>query len=290
MKNTIHLMGVGDSGGGKTGSLVEVCNNMDSLGFSKIVIQDWDDGLDVLKANVKPEVADRVYFETLRDEMKGAVPSKQEIGGPIVRGEPTAWVTGMTLLNNWKVQATKDAEGNEVYPAYDLGPANSWGPDTLFVTDTLTGMGDAAFNYVKHVDKRLDDWRAVGKAMGLQSVYAQMVVTLKCNVIVFAHIRYMGGGGKVAVEDKDHPGILQYKEVDSNVDGQGYPSALGRQLPTQIMRHFNFGLEWKLSGKKRKIRTVPEDRLVLKCPVKLPDEMDQVDGLYRLFKAVKEMK
>jgi hypothetical protein len=55
----------------------------------------------------------------------------------------------------------------------------------------------------------------------------------------------------------------------------------------QICRHFNYALEWKLVGKNRKIRTVPEDRLTLKCPIKMPEEMDQKTGLFELFKTAR---
>ena len=65
-------------------------------------------------------------------------------------------------------------------------------------------------------------------------------------------------------------------EVNSNVDGQAYPSALGKLLPTQIARHFNTMLEYKIVGKLRRIRTVPdlEGRMALKLPMPMPEELD----------------
>lgn len=265
--NRMRLMGLGDPGTGKTGSLVEVIDRMDELGIERVIIQDWDDGLDILAKRCKPDNLDKVFYETLRDEMK-ATPL-----GPIPRGIPESFTKGMRLLNSWK-----DKE-------VDLGTCNTWGPETLFVCDSLTGMGDAAKHWVMHLDNELDDWRATGKAMTLQDKYVQLCMSMRCNVIIFAHIRYMGGGG-VQVTDMETKGEIR-KEMDSDAEGQGFPSALGRILPRQIGRHFNTTLEWKIKAQRRTIRTVPEDRITLKCPVHLPQSLTQEGGLFQVIQAFK---
>jgi hypothetical protein len=192
--------------------------------------------------------------------------------GVIVK-ESTAFPRGMALMNNWIV-------GDE-----NLGRASDWGPETLFVVDTITGLGSACMHFATDKLKIEDDWRATGGGMKLQGKYIEMLKGLKCHVIVFSHIRFMGGGGQVVTIDKNHPGVISYKEVDSNADGTGYPSALGRILPTQVASHFNTQLHWRMKGSRREISTEPDEKLVLKVPFKMKSSMPQETGLVDVFEA-----
>lgn len=254
-------LGLGDPGSGKTGSLVEVVNRMDELPIERVIIADFDDGLDVLAHHVKPEYKSRVLFQTFRDKLD------PNIEGAVYSGAALdmAWVKANVFMKSFE------------------GGANSWGPETLFVVDSLTGMGDAAMNYSKSKAGLgiLDDWRATGSGSKLQDKFTQMLVGLKCHMILNAHIRYMGGGGYKITEKE---GSKYQTPVDSNIDGTAYPSALGRILPTTLARHFNIALEWKMVGTVRKIRTVPEDRMALKVPFKLPQELAQDTGLLEVLK------
>ncbi len=286
---TFRMLGLGDSGSGKTGSLVSVINSMDSLGIERVIISDWDDGLDVLLNFVKPEFADKVFIETLRDEMVPNLDSTKLKVGTIVRGSnladtsglqsKMAWTRGLRLMSNWKT------------PTTDLGRSVDWGPETLYVCDTLTGMGDACMNFANAILKE-DDWRGTGSASRFQHTYTQLCMALKCHFILFSHVRHMGGGGKVTIrESPEKGGQTQTKETDSNVDGTAYPSALGRLLPTQIGRHFNTQIEYKIKGElgKRVICTRSSERFPLKVPFTLPrNELDQETGLLTLFKKLIE--
>ena len=62
------IIGMGDPGTGKTGSLIEVVNRMDELNLKRILIADYDNGLDILSSLVKPDNADKVFYETFRDD------------------------------------------------------------------------------------------------------------------------------------------------------------------------------------------------------------------------------
>jgi hypothetical protein len=276
----LKMIGVGNPSTGKTGSLCEVANNMKDFGLERIIVQDWDDGAEVLLNHVKPEAAENVYVETFRDQLKPQVDG----GAPIVVGSDSgnlsglkrtmAWARGMQMMNRWKT------------PNYDLGKALDWGPETLFVCDTLTGLGDAGLNFSMAILKK-DAWKATGEAMDFQDKFTQMCQGLKCHFIMFCHIRYMGGGGQITVVDKD--GKHEYrKEVDSNVDGTAFPSALGRKLPPQIARHFNTQLSWELKGTKRVVMTKGSDQLPLKIPMDLPSELPQEAALVRVFKELQK--
>jgi hypothetical protein len=276
MKKTrlLKMIGVGNPSTGKTGSLCQLANKMQDFGLKRIIVADWDDGCEVLINYTKPEA--ELYIETFRDQLKPMVDGS----APVVVGSDTgnltglkmkmAWARGMQMMNNWK---NKD---------YDLGRSLDWGPETLFVCDTLTGLGDAGMNFANAILQK-DTWSGTGTAMNFQDKFTQMCQGLKCHFIMFCHIRYMGGGGQVVVIDKDQK-HQHTKEVDSNVDGTAYPSALGRILPPQIARHFNTQLLWELKGSKRVVKTKGSEQLPLKIPMDLPSELPQETALVTVFK------
>jgi len=254
---------MGDPGSGKTGALPDLINNMDRFKIERVAILDFDDGLDILLPLVKEEFYDRVFYETLVDELKATQDGVQ------VR-TANAFTKAMGLLNNWKS------------PGVDLGRALEWGPETLLVLDSITGIGDACMGFVNVHLKMDDDWKATGEAMKRQGKLVQMTKSLGCHIIIMSHIRFMGGGGTRAVVDKH--GQKSIEEVNSRVDGDAYPSCLGKVLPPTVGRHFNTILEVKLVGKNRRLRTVPEERMNLKVPLlNLPDELPQETGLTVVF-------
>lgn len=256
---------IGDSGTGKTGSLAEVINQMDVLGIKKVVIADFDDGLDVLSFQVKPEKMDSVHYEVFRDKLQTSMEDGAKIN--TTAELDACWARAVRFCSNWP----------------NVGNLNKLGLDSLFVVDSLTGLGDSNFNYAMSFGKEKGDaWRATGNAMRLQDKFIQMCRALECHFILMSHIRFMGGGGTKIIEDKK--GSKYLTEVDSASEGQAYPSALGRQLPPQIGRHFNVMLEYKLIGRMRKIRTVPEERFGLKLPFKMEDELPQETGLFTIMK------
>ncbi len=272
----LKMIGVGNPSTGKTGSLCQLANHMQDFGLERIVVADWDDGAEVLINYIKPEAAENVYVETFRDQLKPQVDG----GPPIVLGSDAggisglkmnmAWARGNQMMNRWK---TKE---------YDLGRALEWGPETLFVCDTLTGLGDAGMNFAMAILKK-DSWSGTGSAMEFQDKFTQLCQSMKCHFIMFCHIRYMGGGGQITIVDKD--GKHEHtKEVDSNVDGTAFPSALGRKLPPQIARHFNTQLSWEFKGKKRVVMTEGSEELPLKIPMNLPSQLPQETALVTVFK------
>ena len=224
----LKMIGVGNPSTGKTGSLCALANRMQDFGLERIIVLDWDDGAEVLLRYVSPEAAENVYVETFRDQLKPQVDG----GAPIVVGSDTgdlsglkmkmAWARGMQMMNNWK---TKE---------YDLGRALSWGPETLFVCDTLTGLGDAALNFSMAILKK-DSWGGTGSAMEFQDKFTQMCQGLKCHFIMFCHIRYMGGGGQISIIDKDKIAVGQRLITNMwNVTRLSYPFLIEDDPPESV--------------------------------------------------------
>ena len=118
----------GDSGSGKTGALTSLV----AAGY-KLRILDFDNGLETLKQYVLKECPERinnVEYRTLRDKRK-ANPA-----GPIIDGQPKAFVDGLKMLDRWK------------YDDIDLGVPAEWGPEYVIVLDSLTFFSDAASRLV----------------------------------------------------------------------------------------------------------------------------------------------
>lgn len=223
----------GDSGSGKTGAMASLVN----AGY-KLRILDYDNGLEPLKQFILktcPEKINNVEYRTLRDKRK-ASPL-----GPIIDGNPRAFVDGIKMLDRWK------------YDDIDLGVPAEWGADTILVLDSLTFFSDAAFDFREPLTPRSKegkyDIRAVYKDAqdAVESVLALLTSeSFRTNVIVISHVRYV-----------------------DNPDGskKGYPTSVGSALSPVIPRYFNsVALCQTQVGGKRTIQTAATAMIDLKNP------------------------
>jgi AAA domain len=247
---------IGDSKAGKTGALASLV----AAGY-KLRILDYDNGLDVLKQFVMktcPKAVDNVEFRTLRDKRKASG------DGPVLDGTPTAFIDGIKMLDRWK------------YAEVDLGTPASWGPDCIFVLDSLTFFSDAAYDYREAFTSRATngkfDRRAVYK--DAQDAVENVLGLLtgggfRTNVIVIAHARYM----------EQESGVLK-----------GYPVSVGSALSPAIPRYFNNYFRFVTKGGKRKIETVtsPMFDLANARPFDMPKEFDLEDGLGKIFELLRK--
>lgn len=250
----LKMLCVGDSGSGKTGALASLAN----AGY-RLVIMDFDNGLDVLLQYVKPECRKNVIFKTFTDTFK-------PVGNKLLCQGAKAYVDAITSLQNWKDP--------------DIGPASSWGADTILVVDSLTFFGDSALRFALQLNQRLNqrpyqsDW---GEAIGYQEDLCRLLYStdIKCHVIMNAHLT----STRESLDDKGQP--VQSEKL--------YPSALGNKLPPKIGRYFNTMVLFKLRGTQRKILTRPQSNVDVKTPWKtetLPSELPVEDGLLTIFKLV----
>lgn len=257
-----RIMVVGDSGTGKTSALACLAN-----AGKRLFILDFDDGLPILRALVKPEFHANITYETLRDKVR-VNPT-----GPYVKGQPDAFNRAMALLDKW------------------VGGCVA---GDVIVVDTLTHMGAAAMNWTLALNNRWGkqvrprDW---GQAMARQEAAIQELTgpDVKSDVVVNAHLATLSDGGGGDDDDEDGAKIAR-----KTVDWKRYPSALGKKLPPRIATYFNCVVQTQIIGAgpraKRVIRTVPEPDVDIKVPVlpgKLPTELPIEDGLLRIMDAIK---
>jgi len=249
-----RILYIGDSGTGKTGSMVSLVK-----GGYKLRILDTDNGLDSLKAYVKrecPELIGNVDYHTVKDNYivttQGAMldPNQKTKG----------FVESMKLMKKWD----------------DGSDPGELGPEYIFVIDSLTGLGNQAFEFAKGLNPSSKDPRQwYGAAQEAVESFLAAITSddFKANVIVISHVR-----------------IVEYK--DGTV--KGWPTSIGQTLGSVIPRYFNTLVLAETVGQgsnaKRKIKTVPTGVIDLKnpAPFAVAPELDLGSGLATLFKTLKE--
>lgn len=246
----VKLLYIGNSGSGKTGSLVSLLPDYD------LNIIDMDNGLDALRNLAIAQCPDRmkaVSFETVRDKYR-ATPT-----GPQVIAPAKAFVRANNLLDKW----------------LDGSKPEEWGPNKILVIDSLTYLGRAAFNWAVSMNPSSKDPRQWYK--GAQDAVQGIIDTLtsdvfKTNVIVISHIDY----------GKDATGID--KGFVSSVG-----KALGPKLPAAFNTLILASTSGSGKFIKRKIQTMPTALLDLKnpAPLKIDAEFPLETGLADLFRKLK---
>ncbi|MGL5001839.1 MAG: AAA family ATPase [Casimicrobium sp.] len=252
-KNAKILL-IGSPGAGKTGAMISLAK----AGY-KIKMLDLDNGVEILSNLSDAKMS--IEVETVTETYKSSVGKAMPTGG--------AFPKVMKLLDAWPVEW--DADG-KVTKTQSI---TSFGPDTVFVVDSLTRLGQYAMDYVLSLNSRLgqqpqiQDW---GAAMTLQEGLLKMLSSsaLKCHVIVCSHVKFL--------------------ESEENQAMIGLPNALGKQLPTFVGSYFNSTLFVKTrgigAGLKRLIFTKSPGIVDTKTPApnSVKSEYPQDSGLAEYFK------
>lgn len=248
----VKLLFIGDSGTGKTSSLLSLVQ-----ADYQLRILDCDNGLDSLINLVKhhcPDKIDNIEYETKRDKYKASA------GGPVIAGQPKAFVECLGLLNKW-------SDGTE---------PSAWGPSHIMVVDTLTGLSGAAFEWAKGMSPGAKDPRQwyFAAQQAIEKVIDLLTGELfHCNVIVISHI--------------------MYKEREDG-STKGYATSVGSALGPTIPKYFNNLLMAETVGggknARRTIRTLPTGIVDLKtsAPFALTGDLPLDTGLATIFETLKK--
>lgn len=251
-QEAVKLLLLGNSGAGKTGLLASLASQY------KLFIADFDSGLDILlDATVLPtEFRKNVKYETFYD--------KSILNSGVMLPKAEGFKNFIMKMQEWK-------EANA-----SLGGIYSWGPDTIFIIDSLTFMGACALNYQLSVVGRLGAKPQIQDFGGAIDLQEQVLETLynpavKCNIIVTAHL--------ASIVD-DTQGLTKL-----------FPSALGKKLPPKVGRYFNnvVLIEKVGMGKavKRQLQTAGTHNVDLKVskPSKIPAVFEP--DLMKLFEILR---
>lgn len=245
---------IGDSGTGKTGALASLVKAGYELG-----ILDMDAKLasGILPKMLTPEERQRVTFESFRDKRK----INTATGGPMLDGQPRAYAHAWQKMEKW---------GDDTSP-------KSWGPDKVFVLDSLTFLAEAAYNWAVGMNPGYKDPRLwYGEAQDACENFLAMLTSdsFATHVVVISHVTWTD------------PGTGLFK---------GYPSAVGKALGPRIPTFFNHMLlaettavQGSTNG-KRTIRTAPSITVDAKTSaVNLGVALDQSEALAKFFEAARD--
>ena len=248
----VKLLYIGDSGTGKTGSLTSLV----AAGYH-LKILDLDNGLDTLAGFVRrecPDKIDNVDSETIRDKYRTSP------GGVVVSGQPKAFTKSLELMTKWPDGTT---------------PAD-WGPQTVFVLDSLTALSKAAFEWAEGLNPNAKEprtWYFVAQKSIENTIALLTSEAFHCNVIVISHI--------------------DWRETPEGLT-KGYANSIGKALGPTLPRYFNSLILAEKSGSganvARTIKTLPTSQIDLKTPVpfKLDKPLPLGTGLATVFEKLKE--
>lgn len=249
----VKIMYIGESGTGKTGSLVSLVK----AGY-KLRILDMDNGLDALVSEIRKQCPDKlsaVSYMTFRDSYKAHLQK-----GIQLSGRPTAYYDMLKALNEWE-DGTNPAE---------------WGSDTIFVLDSLTAVGRASLNWAESLDPSARDKRQwFFSAQNSIETLLDMLTSANfaTNVIVISHVQMV-------------------ERPDGSVKGyaSAVGSALGPKIPKFF--NTLVAADRKGAGDKirRTISTRPTTLLDLKVPDEdhIGKSLELNTGLAEIFKSLKE--
>lgn len=280
--NLIKMIYIGDSGSGKTGSLMSLA----AAGYNLRVL-DVDKGVQILKD----------YATTKIDQL-----GKPNI---YLHGKPGLWseeqVKGITSRINYvTISETFTNTNGHVVPKGDsygkilaqltewkdgsgsLGRLETWGPNDVLVIDSFSRVCDARMYMELTLNARAISGRQQSDYWKVQDAlerFLELLVSydpgtkkgIPCHVIMIGHVDYV-------------------EKEDGTV--RGMPQSMGKALGPKIAQHFNHALLAKTSGQgtmaKRKILTQTTGTIDLKnaAPLKVKPEYDLETGLAEYFLAV----
>ena len=231
------LLIAGDSGSGKTCSIASIVK----AGY-EVFVADTDNGVRVLRSTglLTDEEQAKVKYLTFRDKSDG---------------KPTAWnrLRETLITKGW-------VDGDTNY-----GKIDTWDSNRVLILDTLTFAGKAAINFVlnnnnRQLDAQLSPGEWGDAARALENLVAHITSDhLKCQVIVFTHLRHI--------------------EDETTGLSRSYPASVGAQLSTIIPRYFND--MYMITNRRNKegvpmMKTVADGRMALKCslPNKITGEVE----------------
>lgn len=238
---------VGDSGSGKTGSLVSLVK----AGY-RLHVCDFDNNLASLTYQINkvcPDKLGNVDYMLFRDNVKiGAM-------GPEVVGGARAYINFSRALNKWE-------DGSN--------PQEAWGPQDILVVDSLTNAGIAAYNYAKGIAPNVKDprqwYREAQQALDF-IISTICGSSFGCHVLVLTHI-----------DTRETP-------VGTKAFASTIGSALGPKIPRYFSTMLQYELKFKGPTATRVILTTPSRELPLKNPAseELLPEYPIETGLATIF-------
>ncbi len=243
------LLLIGESSAGKTGALASLVG----AGY-KLRILDMDNKIKngILPIVVKRDYPDKiknVAYEPLRDNFKGSAM------GHIFDGVPQAYTKALALMDKWS----------------DGTIPKDWGPEYIFVLDSLSFFADAAYNWAKSMNpttKEPRSWYHTAQQGVLHTMGVLSADSFNANVIVICHVGW-------------------HTRPDGTM--KGLPASVGQAIDGDIPTFFENMALCQIMGGKRQIQTLPTALIDLKNPAafKMAATMPIETGLATFFQTLR---
>lgn len=275
-KAPARVLITGFPGAAKTGALAALAN----VGY-KLRILDYEGNYAPLLQFVKPEFLKNIDIVTFQDKLSGT--ANPSYISPV--GVPNAFNNALKQMNDWK---TEDENGNPI----SLGASKDWGLDTIVVTDTITGMGEASFKRAQVMMNKtpMNTTRQVwGLAVADQLNFLRLInaQTNKFHHIALAHLTLIGP--KDIEADDDDLTKENKKDLAELIPTRYYPKGVTKEFSKTLAKEFPVHVlaERKMKGGKpdRYLKLETGEELDLKFPVpNAPSRLPIETGLADLFK------
>lgn len=231
---------IGHSGTGKTTSLGQLVK----AGY-QLRVADFDNGLQSLHMWLRenyPAGLERVDFMRFRDRLKP---------DGLPKAGSQAWIDFTKAMDQWE-DGSKPAE---------------WGAETVFVMDSLTMAGRAAFTWARALAPTIKDrrqWYQTAQA-SLSNVVSNITSdAFTANAVLITHIKMLE---TKRINDRGQEEILEVR---------GLPNTIGEALSKDLATWFNCVLvaETRVQPHKvdRFLRVSPTKIVEAKAPVPTPTD------------------
>lgn len=267
---TACILGQGDPGTGKTGAVAAILDRGREVGIERVVLADFDGNPDPLLTYAKG--TDRLhvlpFVETLKSD------------GADVKGDITR--SGVSALRQFTKFLTAGTP--------ELGKPRAWGPETLFVLDSLTSLSDSALRLALQLNRGVTrDGAHIGVAMGEIEDALSMVKQLACHRYVISHLKLIAPRPESSYGDETELQKQIKREIGSLQDTGYFANIPGNALARNIASKFSTALLFELSDKGvLQIRTKPIKGYVIKVPApNVADRLPIETGLLTILEALR---
>ncbi len=285
----LRILAQGEPGTGKTGALASLLNT----GRFRVGLVDFESNTLPLQSYVKPEFHKNVLIVPCRDKlvmMDANEPIKQ-------KGTPKAFRTAWRAVDEFTGIGLDGKERS-------WGPATSWGSESIFAVDGISGMGEAGMLRILDmmgrttVNRRKQEWGVVQTE--IRQYFDNLVSALSCHIYAIAHLKIVSprliepednkGNNAGITEEVAQAVNEQFVELIPNVMRPTIPGQnLSRNFPGMFPMSLLFDTDTVNDVTKLVIRTTPQPTVVVKVPVAgLPSKLPIDTGLLTIFNALHE--
>lgn len=280
LSRRVSMLAVGYPGSGKTGMIAALLN----AGY-KVRMLDFEGNVDPILEYTDPKFLKNFDAVLLEDEMRMGAQHMEPVG------IPTAFNRALQLMNEWKY---KDATGKEI----NLGKSAEWGPDTVVLVDSMTGLGEACMRRAMKMMNVTGGQASIAVYNAAVADQTEFIKTVnkkgrRHHVIFLAHLAMIGPENPMSSKSEDQD-VKELKmqialEKAELIPTRLYPKAVTKSMSTSIHKEFPVMVEVvrkAIAGNKTKrvIRTTSGTELDTKFPAKNSEAEYPIDtGLATIF-------